>query len=112
MLARNTAIFLALSATLAAQTGTAEGVKTGLRAVVWRQRATRALTGETGSSSKSLTPGRVYRVVRFDHVPTTEDLATLAASGMMPLQYVPDNSVMVSMADGKQEAGRGGRGKR
>ena len=105
MQARNTLIFLALSATLMAQTATVEGVKTGLRLVDLRARTARALAGETGSSSKSLAPGRVYRVVRFDHVPTTEDLAALTAAGMMPLQYVPDNSVMVSMVESKQQQG-------
>ena len=102
MNARNTLIFLALSMSLAAQTVTVEGVKTGLRPVVARQRAARALGVEVGSSNKSLMPGRVYRVVRFDHVPTTEDLAALTAEGMMPLQYVPDNSVMVSMVEGQK----------
>jgi hypothetical protein len=103
MQARNTLILLALATALSAQTVTVSGVKTGLRLVTARQRAARALAGQTGAAGKSLTPGRVYRVVQFDHVPGTEDLAALTAAGMVPLQYVPDNSVMVSMVEGRQQ---------
>jgi len=69
------------------------GLKTGLQPAGGRfsERLSR------GGAAKSNLPGRVYRVVMFDHIPEAADLEALERRGMTPVQYVPERGVMVSM---------------
>ncbi|MBK7931180.1 MAG: hypothetical protein IPJ98_27990 [Bryobacterales bacterium] len=88
---------IAVSSCAVAQTIAVEGIKTGLK-LVNPAGVTRGVG--VGGARKSMTEGRVYRVVQFDHMPEAADLEGLAARGMTALQYVPENAVMVSMAAG------------
>ncbi|MFN7921219.1 MAG: matrixin family metalloprotease [Bryobacteraceae bacterium] len=50
----------------------------------------------SSAEAKSRDPLRAHRIVRYLHVPTLTDRAVLEGSGARVLQYVPDNSLLVS----------------